>query len=297
MKIVVLGSQGQVGQALQQKLPPLGEVVCLTRSDLDLTQLAEIGPVVAACQPDLIINAAAYTAVDKAETEPELASLINAQVPERLAQVAAEQGAALIHLSTDYVFDGRHNQPYRETDATAPLGVYGRTKQAGEAAAIAACDRAFILRTAWVYSAAPQTKNFVKTMLRLGAERDQLRVVVDQVGSPTWADDIAEAIAALAELTQPGRQEAEPGLYHFTSVGVASWFDFAIAILEEGLSLGLLPALPAVEPIPTSAYPLPAPRPAYSVLATDKLSQLIGRQPPYWRHSLKQMLQVLAAAE
>lgn len=291
MKILLVGSQGQVGQALQRTLPSLGEVVSLSRTELDLTQPEQIAAAVGQIQPTVVINAAAYTAVDRAETEAALAHTVNGTAPGLLAAAAHQGGAAMIHLSTDYVFDGTQNTPYAETDPTAPLGIYGQSKRAGEVAVQQAHPQALILRTAWVYGAAPSAKNFVKTMLRLGTERDQIKVVVDQVGSPTWTYDIAGAVSDLVPLTQSG----SGGVYHFTNSGVASWFDFAIAIFEEAHSLGLIPTIPTVIPIPTSDYPLPAQRPAYSVLSSEKITALLGRRPPYWRHSLRKMLAELAA--
>ncbi|MBD2257264.1 dTDP-4-dehydrorhamnose reductase [Pseudanabaena sp. FACHB-2040] len=291
MRIVLLGSQGQVGQELQRTLARQGELVCLSRQELDLTHLDHLVETVSSLQPQVVVNAAAYTAVDKAETEPELAHCINGTVPGLLAEAAKQCGAAMIHLSTDYVFNGTKNTPYEETDTTAPLGIYGHSKRTGEVAVLQATDRAIVLRTAWVYGAAPSAKNFVKTMLRVGPERGLVRVVVDQVGAPTWAYDIAATVSDLLAPVQSG----QGGLYHFASSGVASWFDFAIAIFEEAQTLGLIETLPEVVPIPTSEYPLPAQRPAYSVLSSQKISQLLGRRPPYWRASLRKMLAELAA--
>jgi dTDP-4-dehydrorhamnose reductase len=290
MKIVLLGSQGQVGQELQKTLAGRGEVVCLSRQELNLADLDQIVETLGALRPQVVVNAAAYTAVDKAETESELAHCINGKAPGLLAEVARRCGAGMIHLSTDYVFNGAKNTPYEETDTTDPLGVYGHSKRAGEIAVLQAHDQAVVLRTAWVYGAAPTARNFVKTMLRVGPERGLVKVVVDQVGAPTWAYDIAEAVSGLVAPVQGGAG----GIYHFASSGVASWFDFAIAIFEEAQALGLIKDLPEVVPIPTSEYPLPAQRPAYSVLSCQRISQLLGRRPPYWRDSLRRMLAELA---
>lgn len=289
MKILLVGSQGQVGQELQRTLPHQGQVVSLSRTELDLSQPGRIADVVSQIRPDVVVNAAAYTAVDRAETEASLAYCLNETAPSLLASAAKQYGAGMIHLSTDYVFDGSKNTPYTELDPTAPLGIYGQSKWAGEVAVQRASFQALVLRTAWVYGAAPSAKNFVKTMLRLGTERDQIKVVADQVGSPTWAHDIALAVSALV----PHVLSGSTGIYHFTNSGVASWFDFAIAIFEEAHSLGLIQTLPTVLPIATSEYPLPAKRPAYSVLSSDKITALLGQRPPYWRHSLRKMLMEL----
>lgn len=285
MKILLIGSQGQVGQALAKTLPAIGDLVAWSRADLDLTQVEQIGPQVIAQYPDVIVNAAAYTAVDRAESEPALAHQINAEVPQRLAQAASKCGAKLIHLSTDYVFDGQKNRPYQTTDVTQPLGVYGQSKLAGELAVQAHCEQHAILRTAWVYGAAG-SGNFVKTMLRLGAERPTLNVVYDQVGSPTWSEDIARAITRLI----PQLTAATFGTYHFTNSGVTSWYDFAVAIFEEAALLALPLTVTEVKPITSDRYPTPAKRPAYSVLAGEKLAALIGQTAPYWRLSLRHML-------
>ena len=285
MKILLIGSQGQVGQALTKALPVLGELVAWSRADLDLTQLEQIVPQVIAQQPDVIVNAAAYTAVDRAESEPALAHQINAEAPKRLAQAASECCAKLVHLSTDYVFDGQNNRPYQTTDVAQPLGIYGQSKRAGELAVQAHCEQHAILRTAWVYGAAGSS-NFVKTMLRLGAERKTLNVVYDQIGSPTWSEDIAQAVTLLI----PQLTASTFGTYHFTNSGVTSWYDFAVAIFEEATLLALPLTITEVTPITSDRYPTPAQRPAYSVLASEKLAALIGETAPHWRLSLKHML-------
>ncbi|MEM8546341.1 MAG: dTDP-4-dehydrorhamnose reductase [Cyanobacteria bacterium P01_H01_bin.119] len=285
MKILLIGSQGQVGQELLTTLPAIGKVTAWSRANLDLTQLADIGPQVVAQQPDVIVNAAAYTAVDKAESEPDLAHRINGDAPGRLAQAAQDCGATLIQISTDYVFDGQQNRPYQPTAPTQPLGAYGQSKLAGERAVRSGCDRHIILRTAWVYGAKGRG-NFVKTMLRLGAERETLKVVYDQVGCPTWSYDIAGAIAALI----PSLSASTYGTYHFTNSGAISWYDFAVAIFEEAAALGLPLQVQTVLPITTDQYPTPAQRPAYAVLAGDRLAALLQRTAPHWRVSLRKML-------
>lgn len=284
MKILLVGSRGQVGQELSLTLPTIGQLTAWSRADIDLTQLDKIFPAVVAEQPSVIVNAAAYTAVDKAESEPELAYQINAAAPQKLAEAATACGSAIVHISTDYVFDGRRNRPYPTDAITNPLGIYGQSKRAGELAIRAIAHHA-ILRTAWVYGAKGKG-NFVKTMLRLGAEREELRVVYDQVGSPTWAYDIAQAITALV----PQLNERTFGTYHFTNSGAVSWYDFAVAIFEEARARGYPLRLTHVHPITSDQYPTPAERPAYSVLAGDKLSRLIGQTAPHWRMSLRKML-------
>lgn len=293
MSILLVGSQGQVGQELLQTLPQLvetaGPLFAVGREELDLADLSAIAAKVTETQPKLIINAAAYTAVDKAESEPELAHRINAQSVEALAKAAADCGAALVHISTDYVFSGQEPSPRSETDATGPLSVYGKTKLAGEEAIRENLPAHVILRTAWVYGVHGKG-NFVKTMLRLGKERSQLSIVADQVGSPTWAKDIAEAITELSAglLSAPN---SYAGTYHFTNSGTASWYDFAVAIFEEAKALGMLLAIDTVNPITTAEYPTPAQRPPYSVLSGQKTAEALGHEAPPWRESLKRMLQ------
>jgi dTDP-4-dehydrorhamnose reductase len=230
------------------------------------------------------VNASAYTAVDKAESEPELAHAINVIAPKILAEEAEKRRATLLHISTDYVFDGRKNTPYLETDPTNPLSVYGQTKLEGEKFVEKINPKSIILRTAWVYGTYGQS-NFVKTMIRLGKEREALSVVVDQVGSPTWAKDIAEAIARLL-----GHADTPSGIYHFTNSGVGSWFDLTRAIFDEAKAMGIPLKIQRVIPITTADYPTPAVRPAYSVLSGQKIAAQLGESPPYWRDSLKLML-------
>ena len=287
-KTLLIGAKGQVGRELQSTLS--GDVTALGREDLDLTQKEQICQVIDSLQPNLIVNAAAYTAVDKAETEKDLAESINAIAPKILAAECAKIGATLIHISTDYVFDGTKNTPYLEADKTNPLGVYGQTKRAGEIAIQNSEAKHIILRTAWVYGTYGKS-NFVKTMLRLAKERAELRVVTDQVGSPTRALDIANAIAALTV------QDNCESIYHFTNSGVASWYDFAVAIFEEAEKLGFPLKIKQVVPIATSEYPTPAKRPAYSVLSSKKISKILGNHPPHWRESLREMLQKLSTEQ
>jgi dTDP-4-dehydrorhamnose reductase len=266
-------------------------VIGVDRSTVDLSQETTIRQRLVEIKPDVIVNAAAYTAVDKAETETELAQAINATAPKVMALEATRLGATLIHVSTDYVFDGGKNTPYTEDDVTNPLGVYGRTKLEGEEGIRQTCTNHLILRTAWVYGTFGQV-NFVKTMLRLFAEREEVRVVADQVGSPTWAADLAQAIATL--LSQTSQDPAQPnfptGTYHYTNSGVASWYDFAVAIFEEAKPLGFPLKVQRIVPIATADYPTPAKRPAYSVLSGKKISAVLGSHPPHWRQALRQML-------
>jgi dTDP-4-dehydrorhamnose reductase len=285
-RILITGIDGQLGRELKETLAPIGEVFGVGREKTDLTQATSIRQTITNFKPDTIVNAAAYTAVDKAETDEELAYTVNAIAPGIMAEEAAKLGATILHVSTDYVFDGQKNLPYGEDDATNPLGVYGKSKLAGEENVKQACQSHIILRTAWVYGTWGKS-NFVKTMLRLGKEREEIRVVTDQVGSPTWAKDIALAIARLVE--NPNSH----GTYHFTDSGVASWYDFASAIFEEAKLLKFPLKIGRVIPITTAEYPTPAQRPAYSVLANQKISAILGTHPPHWRDSLKQMLQQL----
>ncbi len=290
-RILLTGLNGQVGQELQRTLAPLGEVIGVGRETMDLAQATSIRQAISEARPDVIVNAAAYTAVDKAETETELAHSINGIAPQIMAEEAQRLGAALFHISTDYVFDGRKNTPYLEDDAPNPLGVYGKSKLVGEEGIRKTCDRYIILRTAWVYGTYGQS-NFVKTLLRLFASRDEVRVVADQVGTPTWASDIASAIATLLPQLCPEQPQESPltGIYNFTNSGMSSWYDFAIAIFEEAKQLGFPLKVQRIVPITTSEYPTPAQRPAYSVLSGKKVSAALGTYPPYWRDGLRQML-------
>jgi dTDP-4-dehydrorhamnose reductase len=283
-KILLIGARGQVGRELQFTLPPLGEVIVIGREELDLSDGEKIRAILREVQPDTVVNASAYTAVDKAESEPDLARQINAIALKILAEETETLGATLLHISTDYVFDGRKNTPYLETDPVNPLSVYGKTKLEGEKFILDINPRSYILRTAWVYGSYGKS-NFVKTMIRLGKEREELRVVVDQVGSPTWAKDIADSIAVI--LKNP---DTPAGIYHFTDSGVASWFDLARSIFDEAKNLGIPLKIQRVIPITTAEYPTPAVRPAYSVLSGQKISEPLGYIPPYWRDSLQKML-------
>ena len=286
MKVLLIGTTGQVGSELQQTLPTIGEVVSLSRSELDLCDRQEVFRQISKNKPDIIVNAAAYTAVDKSETEPELAMAINAHAPKAIAIAANEIDAKVLHISTDYVFDGQNCTPYRESDPTNPLGVYGKSKLLGEQG-VRVCDRHIILRTAWVYGARGHG-NFVKTMLRLGAQREELKVVADQIGSPTWSYDIAGAIANL--LSKSIEDPSINGTYHFSNSGVASWYDLAVATFAEAKRLGFPLKVDRVLPISTAEFPTPTQRPHYSVLSKAKIVETLGVYPPHWRESLKRML-------
>lgn len=288
-RILITGINGQLGQELQGTLASPLEVIGVGRDRLDLATPETIGQVLQEVRPDIVVNAAAYTAVDKAESEPELAMAINATGVGVLAKGAQRLGIPLIHISTDYVFDGIMSRPYLETDPTHPMGIYGQSKLAGEAAIRDIGGHYIILRTAWVYGVGGKS-NFVKTMLRLGAEREEIRVVSDQVGSPTWTGDLGGAIASLISqiCTDIG------GTYHYTNSGVASWYDFAVAIFEEAKQLGWPLKVERVIPITTADYPTPARRPAYSVLSCAKITAVLGNHPPHWRSGLRKMLTELS---
>jgi len=292
MKILLFGKNGQVGWELQRSLSPLGEVVALGTDSQhlcgDFTDLDGIAQTVRTVAPDVIVNAAAYTAVDKAESEPDLSRTINALAPGLLAQEAKNSGAWLIHYSTDYVFDGSGDQPWRETDPVAPLSVYGKTKLEGEQAIRATGCRHLIFRTSWVYAA--RGGNFAKTMLRLAGERDQLTVINDQIGAPTGADLLADvaAHAIRAALRHP----EVSGVYHLAANGQTSWHDYARYVIEfarqAGITIKVAPE--AIQPVPTSAFPLPAPRPKNSRLDTGKLQNTFGLNLPHWQSGMTRML-------
>jgi dTDP-4-dehydrorhamnose reductase len=288
-KVLVVGAGGQLGQELQRTFGPNVDCLPMTRAQLDIANLAAVTQCLATVEPQLVINAAAYTAVDKAESDTDAAQRTNAAGPLALAQACAEQGVRFIHLSTDFVFDGTATQPYKPTAATAPLGEYGRSKRAGELAVQRLLPHALILRTGWVYSR--YGSNFVKTMLRLMSQRDELAVVADQIGTPTWAQGLAEAVWACAARPQLS------GLYHWSDAGVCSWYDFAVAICEEALALGLLAKPVKIRPITTAEYPTQAPRPAYSVLdKTDSWRDFALAGVP-WRQQLRAMLEDYKALE
>lgn len=278
MKILLTGISGQVGYELERSLQGLGELVALDRSQMDLSDLRQVRDVIRSVKPNLIVNPAAYTAVDRAETEPALAMLVNAEAPALMAEEARKLGAAMIHFSTGYVFDGRKATPYVESDAPGPLNVYGASKLAGEQAIQAAGIRYLILRTNWVYSTRG-TNNFLMTMLRLARERDELRVVSDQFGTPTWCRTVADSTALLVARLD---REDVSGVYHLTAQGETSWHGFAEAIVRHAR----LAHQPVVTPIATADYPLRTRRPVNSVLSCARL-QALGIVLPDWRRSLE----------
>jgi dTDP-4-dehydrorhamnose reductase len=284
----VLGAGGQVGRAVVQTMGGGHEVIAKTRAELNIADATEIARAMAAARPDWVVNAAAYTAVDLAEDEPVRAAAINDAAVGILAEAAAAASARLLHLSTDFVFDGSANRAYLPGDLPRPLSVYGATKLAGEGRALAGGGAAIVLRTAWVYAAAG--KNFVLTMLRLMREREEVRVVADQIGSPTWASGLGVVIRDLLEAQPAG------GLYHWTDLGVASWYDFAVAIQDEALARGLLPRAVPIVPIATSEYPTRAKRPAFSVLDTQATRAVVATPALHWRHNLRMMLDELRTA-
>ena len=287
MKVLVTGSNGQVGYCLVQQLRQQNaDFLALDRDQLDITQRQAIWQMVSDYRPDVIINAAAYTAVDKAESEAEQAFAINRDGAAYLAEAAQQIGAAMLHISTDYVFDGQATQPYTETDATAPQGVYGQSKLAGEQAVLAACSRSIILRTAWVFG--EHGHNFVKTMLRLGRERDSLGIVSDQHGAPTYAGDIAAALLHIAHHITQGKP-TEYGIYHFSGKPYVSWYQFAEAIFQQAQQQGILANTPQLLAIATPDYPTPAKRPANSCLQLDKIQQAFGISPSDWQQALTQL--------
>jgi dTDP-4-dehydrorhamnose reductase len=283
---LVTGAGGQLGVALQATVPRGWRVVPCDRRQLDVTSEAEAHYVVGRERPGLVINTAAYTAVDAAESEAAVAAMVNTRGAANMAQAAREIGARVIHLSTDFVFDGGQGCPYAPTDATNPLGVYGHTKLDGEREVARLSEgSAVILRSAWVYGI--HGKNFVLTMLRLMREKDSVRVVADQVGTPTWDRSLAEAIWLIAE-----RPEMR-GVHHWTDAGVASWYDFAVAIQEEAMALRLVDRAVLIQPIRTAEYPTPATRPPYSVLDKSATWGALGRTALHWRENLRLMLREL----
>ena len=285
LKILISGKTGQVALELQKHLSGLGELIVLGRNDLDLSKPEQIRAQVRAHRPDLIINAAAHTAVDLAESEPELAFAINGVAPGVFAEEAAALGIPLIHYSTDYVFDGNKPAPYTEDDTPNPLGVYGKSKLAGERAIAATGAEHLILRTSWVYST--HGKNFLLTMQRLLQERPELRVVADQIGAPTWAGTIARSTRLLIERWQAAEAGAW-GVYHLTAQGETSWFGFTQAIAEHLSAQGKPCA--TLEPIPASAYPTPAARPQNSRLDCSRLEREWHVAQPAWQNALRECL-------
>ncbi|RDF01241.1 dTDP-4-dehydrorhamnose reductase [Haemophilus parahaemolyticus] len=283
-KFLIAGAKGQVGYCLTQQLQSKHEILAVDRDELDITDQSAVKNAVENFRPDVIINAAAHTAVDRAETEVELSDAINVKGPQYLAEAAKDVGAAILHISTDYVFDGQREGKYKETDATEPQGVYGKTKLAGEQAVANSNDKFIVLRTAWVFG--EYGNNFVKTMLRLAKTRNTLGVVADQIGGPTYAGDIAASLIQIAEKIIAG-EDVQYGIYHFTGEPYISWCDFAKAIFDEAVSQNVLEKSPLVNAITTADYPTPAKRPANSCLDLTKIQQVFGIQPSDWKKALK----------
>ena len=291
MKILLFGQTGQVGWELQRSLSPLGSLVVFGRDQADFSDPLGLATCIGVERPDVIVNAVAHTAVDKAEAEPDLAIRINTEAPRALAHAAADTGALLVHYSTDYVFDGTRTLAYSEDDETHPQSVYGRSKRDGEDAIRASGAKHLIFRTSWVH--APRGKNFVKTMLRLARERDKLTVVADQYGAPTGAELIADVTALAIRAVEAGSMAH--GTYHLTAAGRASWHDFACFIIGEARAAGIeTKTTPeAIEAIATAAYPTPAKRPTNSVLSSAKLERALGITMPDWRHHARRTVREL----
>jgi dTDP-4-dehydrorhamnose reductase len=290
MRILVTGREGQVVSALRAMAPPDVELISLARPEIDLADGQALADAVERAHPDVVISAAAWTAVDAAETQPQQAFAVNADGPRHLARGAARLGVPIVHLSTDYVFDGRGGAPYGEDHDVNPLGVYGRSKLAGEAAVRQASDNHVILRTSWVH--APTGSNFVRTMLRFAVERERFRVVDDQRGTPTAAHHLAPALLQMARRLHGDPSPDLRGIFHLTNSGDTTWAGLASEIFRQSAELGGPTAL--VEPIPTSAYPTPAPRPADSRLATTRIAQRYGIVLPPWQEGVAATIGALA---
>lgn len=282
MKILIIGGKGQLGRTLSETAPEYFDLKSFDLPEFDITNLENVETIVDSEKPEVIINASAYTAVDRAEEEPDLAYAVNATGPKNLAVAARKTGIRLIHISTDYVFDGTACKPYPPDAPCNPLGVYGRTKRQGEIDIQSTVDDYVIIRTSWLYS--KYGNNFVLTMLRLMQEREELKVVYDQVGCPTWASTLAMAIFAVA-----GKPNLN-GIYHWSDAGVASWYDFAVAIQEEAYHLGLLNKTIPIFQIRSDAFPTPAKRPSYSVLDCIQSWHEFKANPMHWRSALREML-------
>jgi len=288
MLALITGSDGQLGRELKRTRPGGWEIAGLNRTALDVTDSAAVQAALQKHQPDLVINTAAYTGVDKAESEEDKAHAVNAEGAANIAKAAENCRSRLIHISTDFVFDGRKSQPYLPEDKPNPISIYGASKLHGEDAVLAETGgKALILRTGWLYSS--YGSNFVKTMLQLLSEKDEIRVVADQIGTPTWARDLAKAIWRFAGIPDA------LGIYHWTDAGVAGWYDFAAAVQEEAMRLGILNTLIPVIPVRTEDYPTAAKRPSYSVLDKTATWQTLGYYSLHWRRSLQLMLEEMRA--
>ncbi|OBV11202.1 dTDP-4-dehydrorhamnose reductase [Erythrobacter dokdonensis] len=279
MKVLITGAGGQLGGALTRLAPAWAEINAIDADDCDFTEVEMLRARLVVESPDVILNAAAYTAVDRAESEPDIAHAINTEAVEAMVEAMAETGGKLVHVSTDFVFDGQSSDPYQPSDVRNPLSVYGRTKAEGE-------DKLrpedLLVRTAWVYEAGGA--NFVRTMIRLMKERDELRVVADQVGAPTWATGLARTIWGLTE-------KGATGIFHHCDDGVATWHEFAVAIAEEAHALGLIAKVPVIHAITSAEYPTPARRPAFSLLDCSATRTFLADAPVHWRTNLRLMLE------
>lgn len=295
MRLLVTGANGQVGWELRRSLMPLGEVTALDRNQCDLSRPERLPDVVRDARPDVIVNAAAYTAVDKAEQEEPLATLVNGAAVGVLAEEARKAGSLLVHYSTDYVFGGEKSSPYTEDDAPHPINAYGRSKLAGEIALCQPGGDYVLLRASWIYAA--RGRNFVHTILRLAKERDELRIVDDQIGAPTWACDIAEATARIvrAARNDQARGAFTPGVFNLSAAGATSWYGFAGAILDEAMRAGFLTRVPRLTPIASKDYPTPAARPKNSRLSGERLKARFGIALPDWRASLARCIAQMKA--
>ena len=286
-RILITGGSGQVGHCLKAQLEGCAELSVPDSSALNIADRRSVRQAVETFRPDYIINAAAYTAVDKAENDAERAFAVNRDGARHLAEAAEAAGAVMLHISTDYVFDGAGGAPYDEAAPTAPQNIYGASKLAGEQAVLAACRRAVVMRTSWVFGAHGQ--NFVKTMLRLGRERDSLGIVADQYGAPTAAADIAAALITIVRRHTPGQLAERAGIYHYCGSPYASWFEFAETIFAEAAAQGVLAKIPAVKPIATADYPTPAKRPSDSRLDCGKIRTVFGIGPCDWHSALSDL--------
>jgi dTDP-4-dehydrorhamnose reductase len=296
-RVLILGSEGQLGRELQSAFAETGTLICINREQVDLADESQVRSAIRQSQPELILNAAAYTAVDRAESEPDIAEAVNARLPELLAEESVRLDALLVHYSTDYVFDGSKDAPWTEEDIPNPLNVYGQTKAAGEQAVKRAAGKHLIFRTSWVYG--PHGNNFLFTMLRLGRERDQIRIVDDQLGAPTTSMSLARGTHAVVSGALDGKFGSAAdwaGLYHMTCSGATSWCGFARQIFADGKNL-LAGRSPEVVAIRTSDYPTPARRPLHSVLLNARLKARFGVELPHWREGLNETLSAMARSQ
>jgi len=295
VRLLITGANGQVGWELRRSLLPLGEVIAFGRAECDLARLTDVSRILREAKPDIIINAAAYTAVDLAEDEEALATLINGTAVGTIAETARQLGALLIHYSTDYVFDGAKDTAYTEDDLPHPINAYGRSKLAGERAIEQCGGQALILRTGWVYAA--RGRNFLRTILHLAQERDEIRIIADQSGAPTWAREIADATASIARQVQQGREKYafQPGIFNLTAAGETSWFGFAQAIIDQAAAQpGLLSRKIKILPIPSADYPVRVARPKNGRLAGDRVRARFGIALGNWQQALSRCMAEVA---